>query len=344
MKNFLKNTTSFLKNITWSRTIEVFVIAAFMFVISAGAYSLANLGVFNNIENAIQVFEGLGWFVGCFLLATLFTAYLVVIADTKFLYRFLAIPTWLMFSFTLLVALDQFLGYTYPALPPQAELLSYRVIRDPDTNVRIVEAWMYLKEENRTRAYRFPYDKDQEEALYKAMRAKARGKTGVEVELMEKPKDGDDRDRPRPEDMIKYDIRHKGLPEKHYGDGEMIEERTEQGANAMGQERREDKIIIQIPGGGSIEVDRGTSFTITPDGEVEILDPGSIERKQEKGSSSSSGAHPSESNVAQQPTDYGHNSPHGPGTSNEPGVYDGPGPYQQYDAYDQEGNGYYYDD
>ena len=122
------------------KTIEFLAVAAFMFVIGVGAYAYTNLGVFNNIENAINIFRGLEWFVGSFALATLFTAYLVVVADMRFILRFLAIPAWLGFAFTLLVALDQFMGYAYPALPPQGKLLSYRVIRDPHTNNRIIEA------------------------------------------------------------------------------------------------------------------------------------------------------------------------------------------------------------
>ena len=273
--------------------IEFFGIVAFLFVIGGGAYSYLNLGVFNNFDNAIRIFDGLGWFVGTFALASLFTAYLVVVADMRFIFRFLAIPAWLAFSFTLLAALDQFMGYSYPATPPQGHLLSYRVIRDTQTGTRHVEAWFYFYDQQRTRAYIFPFDRDQEEAMYRAMRMKARGEM-VEVELLKEGENNENR--PRPEDMIKHDIRHRGLPQKDYEKhgGEIEEGETAEGISDMGQRSRRDKHQLIIPGGGNIELEPGQIIQISPEGQIEILDPGSIKQEQIKNPApSSSGPHPS---------------------------------------------------
>ena len=266
------------------KTLEFLGVAAFMFVIGMGAYAFTNLGVFNNIENAINIFRGLEWFVGSFALATLFTAYLVVVADMRFVFRFLAIPAWLAFAFTLLMALDQFMGYAYPSLPPESKLLSYRVIRDPDTNVRIVEAWMYLPKENKTRAYTFPFNRNQEEALYRAKRKGARGQD-VKVKLLPEKEGMKKKDRPQPEDMIMHDIKHKGLPEKDYGSAGTMQQGVttdQKDVDDMGSERKSDKIQITLPDGGHIELNPGESFRITPEGEIEILDPGAIKQKQIK--------------------------------------------------------------
>ncbi len=152
-----------------NKLFEMLGIAVFMFVIGMGAYSFINLGVFNDFDSAIKIFDGLGWFVSLFGLATLFTSYLVVIADTKFYFRLLAIPAWLAFSFSLLVALDQFIGYPYPGVPPKSQVLQYRVLIDGD-KTKLIEAWMYHSQEDKTRSYRFLHTIENEEKLNQAMR------------------------------------------------------------------------------------------------------------------------------------------------------------------------------
>lgn len=230
------------------KLIEFVSIIALLFVIGAGGYSFFNLGIFNDIDATIQVFDGLGWFISLFAIATVFTSYLVVIADTKFIFRFLAIPAWLAFSFALLTALDQFIGYPYPGVPPTSQVLQYRVIVNEDQS-KTIEAWMYLPTEYKTRVFSFPHSLNREEALYKTMRAKARGEyITIDIEEL----------------IITYDIPHQGLPLKE--DGPL----TVQTGNPQ-EIDRSNKITLQLPDGTIVEIQPGKSFTITNEGEIEMF-------------------------------------------------------------------------
>lgn len=230
------------------KLIEFVSIIALLFVIGAGGYSFFNLGIFNDIDATIQVFDGLGWFISLFAIATVFTSYLVVIADTKFIFRFLAIPAWLAFSFALLTALDQFIGYPYPGVPPNSQVLQYRVIINEDQS-KTIEAWMYLPTEYKTRVFSFPHSLNREEALYKTMRAKARGEyITIDIEEL----------------IITYDIPHQGLPLKE--DGPL----TVQTGNPQ-EIDRSNKITLQLPDGTIVEIQPGKSFTITNEGEIEMF-------------------------------------------------------------------------
>ena len=244
------------------KLIEFISVIALLFVVGAGGYSFFNLGIFNDVDAAIRVFDGLGWFVSLFAIATIFTSYLVVIADTKFIFRFLAIPAWLAFSFALLAALDQFIGYPYPGVPPKAQVLQYRVITNEDRS-KSIEAWMYLFSDRRTRVYAFPHTPNREEAMHEAMQGKARGEL-IEVNIT--PDDRKTGDDPfTPEEMLrKYDIPHGGLPLKG------AEEPTVQ-AGGEQELDRSDKITLQLPDGTVIQIQPGNSFTITDDGEIEMF-------------------------------------------------------------------------
>ena len=212
-------------------------VVALLFAIGAGIYSFFNIGVFSNVDTAIQVFSGLEWFVTLFAIATIFVSYLVVVADMKFKFQFLAIPAWLAFSFALASALDQFIGYPYPAVPPKAQVLEYRVIFNQDKS-KTIEAWMYLPEDHRTRAYSFPHTPNREEALYEGMQAKARGQ-GVLVDMDPNGLSGLTDIDVEDEDSARHDIRHKGLPLK---DGEVLEPDSPDRAVD-----RSDKFTVQLP-------------------------------------------------------------------------------------------------
>ena len=244
------------------KLIEFISVIALLFVVGAGGYSFFNLGIFNDIDAAVRVFDGLGWFVSLFAIATIFTSYLVVIADTKFIFRFLAIPAWLAFSFALLAALDQFIGYPYPGVPPKSQVLQYRVITNED-RTKTIEAWMYLSSDYRTRVYAFPHTPNREEAMHEAMQGNARGEL-IEVDIV--PDDRITGDDPfTVEEMIrKYDIPHEGLPLK---EGEQPTVQTGQPQ----QLNRKDKVTLQLPDGTVIEIQPGNSFTITDTGEIEIF-------------------------------------------------------------------------
>lgn len=158
----------------------VFIIMLIAGII-VGAIEFGQIGNIKSLSNLSNVFSGLGWFLVAFIITTLFTAYLVVIAPTKVFLRFLAIPAWLIFSLSLIVTVDQFMGYSYPAIPPQAKVLSYYILKD-DGNVKIIEAWMWLKDEGRARAYNFPWTLDREKALYEAQSAAQKGEP-VEIDI-----------------------------------------------------------------------------------------------------------------------------------------------------------------
>lgn len=212
-----------------------------------------------------SIFAEAGFYLISLFIATLFTSYLVTACtDMNVRFRYLAIPIWLWFSASMIFAVDRFFGYAYPALPPQAELISYRAVYNPETKTKNLETWMYLKDQYKTRSYVFPYSAKLEDALYKAMRMKAAGKK-VLVEL-------DDDTGPSsalPEDMITYDMHSEILPSKNYqGDEATISEHT----NRTGLETEAD-VVIKVPGGGDVRVQRGQIFRVDPTGELEMIEP-----------------------------------------------------------------------
>jgi len=168
---------------------EFFIIIMLMVGTIAGAIEFSQVGSFESLANLASVFAGLGWFLMAFFTASLFTAYLVVIAPSRVILRFLAIPAWLVFSLSMLVTIDQFMGYAYPALPPQAKVLAYQVIKD-EKNVKIIEAWMWIKDEQRARAYKFPYTLEREKALHEGQDGAKKG-LPVEVKLQSDAPPGD---------------------------------------------------------------------------------------------------------------------------------------------------------
>lgn len=252
-----------------SKIFEFVMLVLFMIVTAIGIQSYVELGIFKDLTQAIEVFENLDWFIASFLLATLFTAYLVVVANIRFIFRFAAIPAWLALSFTLFVALDKSLGYPYPSIPPKAELIAYKVVRDKISNKRIIQAWMYLNEERRTRAYVFEHNPTYEETLYQAAKNRAQGKR-VRVELI--PMDKIKIKRPRPEDMIHHDIHHKGLPPKHY-DTSIPATNTARPNKPASIRPDLNSLMLRLPDGTPIEITPGKTFTITPEGEIEISNP-----------------------------------------------------------------------
>lgn len=220
---------------------EFIAIVILMGGIVAGAIEFGQVGSFDSLANLTNVFTGLEWFLGSFVVASLFTAYLVVIAPTKVFLRFLAIPAWLIFSISLLITVDQFMGYSYPAIPPQATVMSFYVYKTPE-NVKMIEAWMYFKDEGRTRAYKFPHTLQREKALSMGQAGARKGEP-VEVDL------GKGVGRPDgqiPESMIIYDWNLDATyPSK--------------------QQNPEDAPTM-LPEDGNI-------YQFNPDGEIEVIDP-----------------------------------------------------------------------
>ena len=68
---------------------------------------------------------------------------------------------------------------------------------------KTIEAWMYLKDEGRARAYNFPYTLEREEALYEALAATRKGEN-AELDLRRGNNAEDDGQ--EPESMITYDF------------------------------------------------------------------------------------------------------------------------------------------
>ena len=223
---------------------EFVIIVMSMVGIIVGAIEFGQIGNLESVANLINVFSDVAWFVGSFIIATLFTAYLVVIANTKVILRFLAIPAWLVFSLSLLVTVDQFMGYSYPAVPPQATVIAYYVIKLPD-NTRIIEAWMYLKDEGRARAYNFPYTEERMKALKIGQEGAQKGEP-VEVDLR---KGGGEDDGQKPESMIIYDW---DLDAVHPGKEQLQEDAP--------------TIIPDMSDDGNI-------YKRNSDGEIEVIDP-----------------------------------------------------------------------
>jgi hypothetical protein len=190
---------------------EILLIITTVIAFAVGAYVTVEIEFMESFGNLTSVFAGLDWFIGLFAAATLFTAYLVIVAKINFFLRFLAIPLWLMFTISTLITIDHFLGYAYPVVPPKAQVMAYRMYLDRETDTRMIEAWM-LKKDGRTRLYQFEWTEEREGKL-----KEGRQKTGegipVDVELREGP----DRDIPlgKPQgEHIEHGIKHRGLPPK----------------------------------------------------------------------------------------------------------------------------------
>lgn len=223
------------------KLIEFVVIIISMTAVVVGAIQFGNIGNLESIYNLVEVFSGVGLFIGSFIIATLFTAYLVVIAKTTVMVRFMAIPAWLVFSLSLLVTVDQFMGYSYPAVPPQSKLLAYHIIQEED-GIKTIEAWMFLRKEGRARAYHFPYTLEREKVMNQAKRA---GQRGENVELDLRRGMNADRDDTIPESMIIYDFNiDPDIPGK----------------------RRDQPMPEALPGEDQL-------YEISPEGEIELLDP-----------------------------------------------------------------------
>jgi hypothetical protein len=192
-------------------TKEIILMILTMLAFSVGALVLVDIEFMDSLTNLSSVFAGLSWFVAVFVAATLFTAYLVVVAKIKFIIRFLAIPLWLVFTLSTIFTIDQFLGYAYPVVPPKAQVLSYRMFLEHETGVKMLEAWVGLKT-GRTRLYKFEWTEEREEELKKGSQSSAKG-IPMEIDLR-----GDEvKDLPigKPQgDDMKHDIKHRGLPPK----------------------------------------------------------------------------------------------------------------------------------
>jgi hypothetical protein len=189
---------------------ETILIALTAIAFIIAGYVTVDIEFMDTFGNASAVFDGLGWFVGLFAIATLFTAYLVIVAKIHFFLRFLAIPLWLVFTLSTIVTIDQFLGHAYPVVPPKAQALAYRIYLDGNT--KMIEAWM-APDGKRTRLYKFEHTEEREEKLKEGQQATGEG-IKMEIELRG---DGSEDDIPfgRPVgEHIDHDIKHRGLPPK----------------------------------------------------------------------------------------------------------------------------------
>jgi len=193
-------------------TKEILIILGTVLAFAFGSYLVVDIEFMDSFGNFANVFAGLDWFIGLFIAASLFTGYLVVVAKINFLLRFLAIPLWLVFTVATLVTIDQFLGYAYPSVPPKAQVMAYRMYLDPDTRIKMIEAWMRDKKDGRTRLYKFEWTDEREEKLKQGEESDGEG-IKIEVEL----KEGSVKDIPfgKPQgEHLKHGIKHRGLPPK----------------------------------------------------------------------------------------------------------------------------------
>jgi hypothetical protein len=227
---------------------------------------MIDLGSFGSIESLTYMFNGLGWFIGAFIFAALWTAYLTVIADINFMFRLIAIPVWLVFTIGLVITIDNFAGIAHPSVPPQSQVISFRIVKPTSHDSAIIEAWMYITSESRTRLYRFPHTQKKENALRQALKDRKRGRR-VEVKLRSDSVQFRDGDEMTKGEMLDYDISHRGLPTKD--SNEKVEVAPEQ----LSVQPADDKFMIQIPGGGSVELKRGQTVTVSPNGEIQISTP-----------------------------------------------------------------------
>lgn len=158
-----------------NKVLEYIGVVALLSLAGVLFFYLADVGAIGKAATAIQVMKDASSFVVLYVAATLLTAYLVVVANIKFVYRFIAIPLWLAFSLSLLVAIDDFLGYAYPDMPEEGELIHYVVLHEKGTKHKWVELWLYHREENRTRLYSIPYTPKTDEELNRGMKMKEEG-------------------------------------------------------------------------------------------------------------------------------------------------------------------------
>lgn len=176
-----------------------------------GAFVLVDIEFMDSLANMTSVFEGLSWFIALFLSASLFTAYLVIVADIKFIIRFLAIPLWLVFTLSTLITIDKFLGYAYPVVPPKSTLIAYRIFLDTEAGVKKIESWMYDRSKGTTRLYVYDWNEEREEELKKG-KASAKAGAPIDIDLL-----GTADDRPFGKlqgSNIDHGIKHRGLPPK----------------------------------------------------------------------------------------------------------------------------------
>ena len=220
---------------------EFIMIVVLMAGIIAGAIEFGQVGSFDSVANLANVFEGLAWFLGSFVVASLFTAYLVVVAPARFFVKFLAIPAWIIFSAFLLITVDQFMGYSYPAIPPQATVISFYVYKNQD-NVKMIEAWMYLKEEGRARAFSFPHTLPREKALAQGQKGAQKGEP-VEVDLN----------------------KGKGLPDGQIPESMIIYD-WDFNPTYPGKQQAPEDAPTMLP-------DDGNNYQLNENGEIEVIDP-----------------------------------------------------------------------
>jgi len=199
------------------------------------------------------MFNGLEWFVGAFVIAVLWTAYLTIVADIKFIFRFIAIPAWLVFTISLLIVIDGVFGFAYPDLPPKSQVISYRIVGIKNPQEATIEAWMYITDSERTRLYIFPYTAEREQVLKESLKGRKRGRMS-EIDMEDE------------DNMLKYDIRHKGLPPK-------LNEQQKSMQRSPQETDTSDKYMMTLPNGSSIEVKPGSTVTVGADGEISISTP-----------------------------------------------------------------------
>ena len=229
-------------------------------------WTIINMELFTNPQTILYMFTGLEWFIVSFVSAILWTAYLTVVADIKFIFRFIAIPAWLVFTVSLMITLNGFMGKPYPGVPPQSQVIQFRVVKAISKDELLIESWMYLTNERVTKLYRFPHTPKREQALRRALGMQVRGQK-VEVDLsIERPEiPGNE---VQVEDMLNYDIRHRGLPPKPQ------EKMENNNPSAIGAPPADDgTYMIQLPDGGQLEVEPGTTIYITPNGEIQLSTP-----------------------------------------------------------------------
>jgi len=202
-----------MKNTT--KEILLMLVTAVCFII--GSFVLVDIEFMDSLANMLNVFAGLTWFLGLFLTASLFTAYLVIVAKIKFIIRFLAIPLWLVFTLSTLITIDKFLGYAYPMIPPKSQLITYRIFLESESNTKMIESWMYLREGG-TRLYKYEWKKEHEDELKKGRKANEAG-APIEIDLVGEIPD----DRPIGKQQgshINHGILHRGLPPKAEDDSD----------------------------------------------------------------------------------------------------------------------------
>ncbi len=224
---------------------------------------IINMELFANPETILYMFTGLEWFLVSFAVAILWTAYLTIVADIKFIFRLVAIPAWLVFTISLMITLDGFMGKPYPGVPPQAQVIQFRIVKMIGKDEALIEAWMYLTKDRVSKLYRFPHTPKREQALRKALGMQVRGQK-VEIDFTPERAEIPGNE-VQVEDMLNYDIRHRGLPTKP-------QEEVAPAPTAV-QPADDSTYMIQLPDGGQLQIEPGTTIYITPDGEIQLSTP-----------------------------------------------------------------------